>query len=91
MAGTGSGGGRWWVGGMPKKLCSREGADGAIEVAAALVDRVPLPPQAILAFFPDLAVKADDANFLKVHGRHTILEVSCPEISQNTPRLALYS
>jgi hypothetical protein len=53
---------------VPKELGPGEGTDGTIEVTALLVDRVPLPPQAILTFFPDIAVETDYANFLKVHG-----------------------
>ncbi len=47
----------------PEKLRLGQGAGGCLSVAATLVYRVPLPPQAILAFFPDVAVKANDPYF----------------------------
>jgi hypothetical protein len=47
----------------PKKLCLGKRADGCFSVAATLVYRVPLPPQAILAFFADVAVKANNPYF----------------------------
>jgi hypothetical protein len=72
---------------VPKKLGPGERTDGTIEVAAALADRVPLPPQAILTFFPDVAIEADNAHFLKVHGRFTVLE-GCRGFSRLPPRLA---
>jgi hypothetical protein len=42
--------------------------------------RVPLPPQAILTFFPDLTVKADYPNILKIH-LEPVLEVVTQEPS----------
>ena len=49
--------------GEPKKLRPTKGADGGFGITATLVQGVPLPPEAILTFFPDLAVKANDPNF----------------------------
>jgi hypothetical protein len=70
---------------VPDELASSEGADGAVEIAAALIAGIPLPPQAVLTFFPDFVVKADDTDFFKVHGE-SVLEIYFLKAGSGLPK-----
>ena len=77
MAGSISGsegemGGRC-VGREPEKRRPGKGADGAAKVATTLIQRIPLTPQAVLTFFPDLGVEGNYPDFFEVHGKFSDL------------------
>jgi hypothetical protein len=66
-------------------LCLGEGANGTAEVPTALVQRIPLPPQAVLTLFSDLTVEGNYPDFFKVHVRYINPEVSYPLDSSVPP------
>jgi hypothetical protein len=51
-----------------KKLLPIDETDGTVAVAAAALQGIPFPPQAILAFLLDFPVQAQDSHIPKIHG-----------------------